>query len=167
MPLQPGSKLGAYEILAPVETGDGSERYKATDAQANREVAIQVCAGPFSERSEQEALAVAALHHPNICALHDIGHEDGVDFLVLESLDGQTLAARLEGGRALNLDKAISTAIEIADALDKAHLAGVTHRSLQPSKVVLTPAGAKLLDFGLAEVKPPQPDDSVTNPKGL
>jgi Tol biopolymer transport system component len=165
MPLQPGRKLGSYEILAAVETGDGSELYKASDTQLNREVAIKVIAGPFSERCEQEALAIAALHHPHICALHDIGHEDGLNFLVMECLEGQTLAARLEGGRALGLDQAVTIAIEIADALDKSHLAGVTHRALQPSKVILTSTGAKLLDFGLAE--PKTLDASATSPKGL
>src|SRR5437870_822820 len=108
MPLQPGRKLGPYEILAAVEAGDGSELYKASDPQLNREVAIKVFAGPFSERSEQEALAIAALHHPHIYALHDIGHEDGLDFLVMEYLEGQTLAARLEAGRALDLHQAVT-----------------------------------------------------------
>src|SRR5690349_1924778 len=164
MPLQPGAKLGAYEILAPIPD-DGCEAYKASDQQASREVLIKVLAAPLSERSEQEAMAVAALHHPNICALHDIGHEDGTHYLALEHLEGQTLAARLEGGKALDLDQAVNVAVEIGDALDKAHLAGVTHRDLQPSKVFLTPAGAKLLDFGLAEPKPA--DASATSPKGL
>jgi Tol biopolymer transport system component len=174
MPLQPGSKLGSYEILSAVDTSDGGERYKASDTESKREVAIQVCARPVSERCQQEAMAVAALHHPNICAVHDIGHQDGVDFLVLEAVEGQTLAERLEGGRALPLDKAISIGIEIADALDKAHLAGVTHRCLQPSKVVLGASGAKLLDFGLADAKSAPPEAvaataaaGVTSPKGL
>ena len=165
MPLEPGAKLGPYEILAAIESADGSEFYKASDTQANREVAIKVLSGPFSEQSEQDALTVAALHHPSICALYDIGHENGVSFLVMEYLEGQTLAARLEGGKALDLDQAVKVAIEIGDALDKAHLAGVIHRDLQPSKIFLTAAGAKLLDFGLAE--PVTPDASATSPKGL
>jgi Tol biopolymer transport system component len=165
MPLDPGAKLGPYEILAAAESANGSETYKASDTRSNNPVAIQVFAGPFTERFEQEAMAVAALHHPNICALHDIGHENGASFLVLEQLEGQPLATRLEGGRALGLDQAIKAAIEIGDALDKAHLAGVTHRDLQPSKIFLTAGGAKLLDFGLAEAKPP--DASVTSPKGI
>jgi Tol biopolymer transport system component len=168
MALEPGSKLGAYEIVAALDTGSGGEIYKAADAQSNREVAIRVCAGPLSERSEQEALAIAALHHPNICALHDIGHEDGTNFLVMEYLEGQTLAARLEKGGALDLDKAVKAAIEIADALDQAHLAGVIHRGLQPSKIFLTLAGAKLLDFGMSEVRAPEPPPAAaTSPKGL
>src|SRR5437870_10274169 len=167
MPLQPGRKLGSYEILAAVETGDGSELYKASDTQSNRELAIKVCAGPFSERCEQEALAIAALHHPHICALHDIGHEDGLDFLVMEYLEGQTLVARLEGGRALGLAQAITIAMEIADALDKCHLAGVTHRAIQPSKVILTSTGSKLLDSGLTEPKPSDATATATSPKGL
>src|SRR6266516_5538640 len=128
MPLQAGAKIGAYEIIAAVEMGDGAELYRASDPQSNREVAIKVLAGPLSERCEQETLAIAALHHPHIRTLHDIGHEDGMSFLVMEYLEGQTLAARLEAGGALDLNQAVTTAIEIADALDKAHLAGVTHR---------------------------------------
>ena len=165
MPLEPGAKLGAYEILAPVPSDDGCEVYKASDPQANREVVIKVFAAPLSERCEQEAMAVAALHHPNICALHDIVHEEGTNYLVLEHLEGQTLAARLEGGKPLDLDQAVKVAIEIADALDKAHLAGVLHRDLQPSKIFLTPAGAKLLDCGLFEPKPP--DAGITSPKAV
>src|SRR2546425_856690 len=99
MPLQPGAQPGPHEIIAPVETGNGSESYKASDTRSNLEVAIQVVAGPPSERFEQEARAVALLNHPHICALQDIGHEDDIDFLVLEYLEGPTLAARMEGGK--------------------------------------------------------------------
>src|SRR5271157_1386388 len=165
MPLQPGAKIGAYEIIAAVETADSAALYRASDPQLNREVAIRVFTGPLSERCEQESLAIAALHHPHICALYDIGHEDGMSYQVVECLEGQTLAARLEGGRALDLDQAVTTAIQIADALDKAHLAGVAHRDLKPSKILLTPAGAKVLDFGLSE--PKLPDGEATSPKGL
>ena len=163
MPLQPGAKVGTYDILAPVPSDDGSEVYKASDPQSSREVLIKVLAAPLTERSEQEAMAVAALHHPNICALHDIGHEDAMHYLALEQLEGQTLAARLEGGKALDLDQAVKVAVEIADALDKAHVAGVTHRALQPCKIFLTSAGAKLLDCGLAE---PTPEPAAAPPKG-
>ena len=136
MPLQPGTKLGPYEILSALETpnGDtphGTELYKASDTRLNREVAIKVFAEHFSERFESEARAVAALNHPNICTLHDVGHEDGLDFLVMEYLEGQTLAQRLEKG-ALDLDEAATMAIAIADALDKAHREGITHRDLNP-----------------------------------
>jgi Tol biopolymer transport system component len=165
MPLEPGAKLGAYEILAPIPSDDGNEVYTASDPQSSREVIIKIFTAPLSERCEQEAMAVAALHHPNICALHDIGHENGTSYLVLDHLEGQTLATRLEGGQALDLDHAVKVAIEIGDALDKAHVAGVTHRDLQPSKVFLTQDGTKLLDFGLAEPKPP--DTAATSPKGL
>src|SRR5690242_5931133 len=94
MPLEPGARLGPYEVLAAA----GDDLYKATDTQSNREVALQVLNGPIPEHFEQEAMAVAALNHPNIRALHDIGHQDGVDFLVLEPLEGETLAQRLENG---------------------------------------------------------------------
>jgi Tol biopolymer transport system component len=153
MPLQPGAKLGPYEILSALETANGTDLYKASDTRLNREVAIKVFAGHFSERFESAARALASLSHPNICALHDIGHEDGLDFLVMEYLEGQTLAERLQKG-ALGLDQAITMASAIADALDKAHREGVTHRDLNPSKVMLTPTGVKLLDFGLTVSTP-------------
>ncbi len=164
MPLEPGTKLGPYEILSAVETPNASERYKASDTRLNREVAIKVFAGPFSERIEREVRAVASLNHPNICALHDIGHQDGMDFLVMESLEGQTLAERLKKG-ALDLDEAMAMAIAIADALDKAHREGVLHRDLNPSKVMLSKSGAKLLDFGLTEPTPLPAN--TTSPKNL
>jgi Tol biopolymer transport system component len=151
MPLEPGSKLGEYEIVAALETTDGSERYRASDPNAKRDVAIRVFATAVSERGQQEAMAVAALHHPNICAVHDIGQDGDVGFVVQECLEGPTLAGKLAGGKAMPLDEAVAAAIEIADALGQAHLAGVAHRSLQPSKIVLTGNGTKLLDFGLAE----------------
>jgi eukaryotic-like serine/threonine-protein kinase len=152
MLLQPGTKLGPYEIRSALEAPHGSDSYKAFDTRLNREVAIQVFPGRFSERFEREGKAVASLHHPNICALHDIGHQDGVDFLVMEYLEGETVAQRLEKG-ALDLGEALTIAIAIADALDKAHREGVIHRDLNPSKVMLTKNGAKLLHFGLAEPK--------------
>jgi Tol biopolymer transport system component len=152
MPLEPGTKLGPYEILAPLEAPNGTELYKASDTRSSVEVLIKVFPEHFSERFEQDAKAVAALSHPNIRALHDVGHEDGVDFLVMEHLEGQTLAERLEKG-ALNLNEAITAGIAIADALDKAHREGVTHRDLNPSKVMFTPSGVKILEFGLAEPK--------------
>src|SRR5262245_57361907 len=100
MPLQPGTKLGPYEIVAPLDAGNGSESYKGSDTRSNTEVAIKLVAGPPSERFEQEARAVALLNHPHICAIQDIGHEEDVNFLVSEYLEGQTLAAWLEGGKA-------------------------------------------------------------------
>ena len=107
------------------------------------------------QRLEREARAIAALTHPHICTLHDIGHQDGIDYLVMEYLDGQTLAARLRKG-ALPLDQVLRYSIEIADALDKAHRAGIVHRDLKPGNVMLTKSGSKLLDFGLAKTMRPR-----------
>src|SRR5579872_6474667 len=109
MPLETGAKLGPYEILSPIDSGNDSEVYKACDTRDSREVAIRISPSALTERFEQEAHVIASLQHPNICAVHDIGHEDGVDFLVLEYLEGQTLAARLEKG-ALDLRQAVAAA---------------------------------------------------------
>ena len=153
-----GSKLGPYEILSAIGAGGQGEVYKARDTRLNRTVAIKVLSSHFSDnaemkaRFEREAQTIAGLNHPNICVLYDVGHQDGTDYLVMEYLEGQTLAARLEKG-ALPLDEALKISIEIADALDKAHRQGVVHRDLKPSNVMLTKSGAKLLDFGLAKLK--------------
>jgi serine/threonine protein kinase len=158
MPLQAGTKLGPYEIVAPLGAGGMGEVYKATDTRLNRTVAIKVLPANLSEdaerrhRFEREAQTIAALNHPNICTLHDVGREGGTDFLVMEHLEGETLAARLERG-PLPLDEALKVAIAVADALDKAHGHGVTHRDLKPGNIMLTPSGAKLLDFGLAKLQ--------------
>src|SRR5437868_13490040 len=131
------------------------EVYKARDTRLDRTVAIKVLPSHLSdtaelrERFEREARTISSLNHPNICTLHDIGQQDGIDFLVMEYLDGETLAQRLTKG-PLPLDQALKCAIEIAGALDKAHRQGVTHRDLKPGNIMLTKAGAKLLDFGLA-----------------
>ena len=103
------------------------------------------------ERFEREARAVAALNHPHICTLHDVGHEDGIDFLVMEYLEGETLAERLQKGALPTRPRCCAIGIEIADALDKAHRAGIVHRDLKPGNIMLTKSGAKLLDFGLAK----------------
>ena len=161
MPLEPGTTLGPYQIDAPLGAGGMGEVYKATDTRLDRTVAIKVlpehvAADPdLKQRFEREARTVAALNHPHICTLHDIGSQDGIDFLVMEYLDGETVAQRLEKG-ALPLDQALQIAIEIADALDKAHRQGIVHRDLKPGNIMLTRAGAKLLDFGLAKLKPPE-----------
>lgn len=158
MTLTSGAKLGPYEILSPIGAGGMGEVYKARDTRLNRTVAIKVLPGHFSSdpdmkaRFEREAQTIAGLNHPHICVLHDVGHQDGTDFLVMEYLEGQTLAQRLEKG-ALPLDEALKVAGEIADALDKAHGRGVIHRDLKPSNVMLTKDGAKLLDFGLVKLK--------------
>ena len=160
MSLEAGTTLGPYEILSPIGAGGMGEVYKARDTRLDRTVAIKVlpehvASDPdLKQRFEREARTVAALNHPHICTLHDIGSQDGVDFLVMEYLEGQTVAQRLEKG-ALPLDQALQIAIDMADALDKAHRQGIVHRDLKPANIMLTKAGAKLLDFGLAKLKPP------------
>ena len=159
MPLETGTTLGPYQIDAPLGAGGMGEVYKATDTRLDRTVAIKVlpehvAADPdLKQRFEREAKTISSLNHPHICTLHDIGNQDGIDFLVMEYLDGETLAQRLEKG-ALPLDQALTIAIEIADALDKAHRQGIVHRDLKPGNIMLTKSGAKLLDFGLAKLKP-------------
>jgi serine/threonine protein kinase len=153
-----GAKLGPYEILSAIGMGGMGEVYKARDTRLNRTVAIKVLPAHFSDdpkmkaRFEREAQTIAGLNHPHICVLHDVGHQDATDYLVMEYLEGQTLAQRLQKG-ALPLDEALKIAGQIADALDKAHRRGVVHRDLKPSNVMLTKSGAKLLDFGLAKLK--------------
>ena len=167
MALQPGTSLGPYKIESPLGAGGMGEVYKATDTRLDRTVAIKVlpehvAADPdLKQRFEREARTVAALNHPHICTLHDIGNQDGIDFLVMEYLDGETVAQRLEKG-ALPLDQALQVAIEIADALDKSHRQGIVHRDLKPANIMLTKAGAKLLDFGLAKLKYPSGATSLT-----
>ena len=160
MPLGPGARLGPYEVVALVGSGGMGEVYKAVDPRLNRTVAIKVlpahlAADPsFQHRFEREAQVVAALNHPHICTLHDIGRHDQIDYLVMEYVDGETLADRLTKG-ALPLEQALEYAIQIAHALDKAHHAGIVHRDLKPGNVMVTKAGVKLLDFGLAKTGSP------------
>src|ERR1051326_592824 len=157
MPLTPGKNLGPYEILGPIGAGGMGEVYKARDTRLNRTVAIkvlpeQVASDPErKQRFEREAQTIAAINHPNICVIHDFGQESGVHYLVMEYLEGETLEARLEKG-ALSLEQTLKCAIEIGDALDKAHERGIVHRDLKPANIMLTKTGAKLLDFGLAKV---------------
>ncbi len=161
-----GARLGPYEILAPIGAGGMGEVYTARDTRLGRTVAIKVLpAGVASDpdrrrRFEQEARAVSALNHPHICVLHDIGTQDpsmgsgqAVSYLVMEFLEGQTLADRLRKG-ALPLTQALELGVQIADALATAHRTGVVHRDLKPANVMLTRTGAKLLDFGLAKLRP-------------
>jgi Tol biopolymer transport system component len=166
MPLAAGATLGPYAIVAQIGAGGMGEVYRARDTRLNRTVAVKVLPPHFSDdpemkqRFEREAQTVAGLNHPHICVLHDVGHErpapdsEPVDFLVMEYLDGQSLANRLSSG-ALPLDEALEVAIQIADALEKAHAKGVTHRDLKPGNIMLTESGAKLLDFGLAKMRQP------------
>jgi len=154
--LRPSERIGPYEILGEVGAGGMGQVYRARDTRLNRVVAIKVLLPDIdpgfeqSRRFEREAQAIAALNHPHICAVHDVGNENGTPYLVMEYLEGETLAARLSRG-PLPLSQALRCAAEISDALDKAHLAGVVHRDVKPSNIVFTPGGAKLLDFGIAK----------------
>jgi Tol biopolymer transport system component len=165
--LSPGTRLGPYEVLEPIGAGGMGEVYKASDTRLDRIVAIKVLPrlwaanAEMRQRFEREAQTLASLNHPHICVLHDIGSQDNADFLVMEYLEGETLAARLERG-PFPLDEALKMGLEIADALDKAHRRGVVHRDLKPSNVMLTKSGTKLLDFGLAKWANQSTSSSVT-----
>jgi Tol biopolymer transport system component len=156
MALSPGARLGPYEIVGPLGAGGMGEVYRARDTRLDRSVAIKVLPSHLSAhpdlraRFEREARAVSSLNHAHICVLHDVGHQDGIDFIVMELVEGETLLARLKKG-PLPLDQTLRYGIEIADALDKAHRQGIVHRDLKPGNVMLTKAGAKLMDFGLAK----------------
>jgi serine/threonine protein kinase len=164
MTLSPGTKLGPYEIVALLGAGGMGEVYRARDTRLERTVAIKILPAQFSsdpvrkQRFEREAKTVSSLNHPHICTLHDVGSQDGISYLVMECVEGETLAKRLEKG-PLPLDQVLKFGTQIADALDKAHRNGVVHRDLKPGNIMLTPTGAKLLDFGLA--KPAVPLTSV------
>ncbi len=153
-----GKRLGPYEIISSIGGGGMGEVYRAKDTRLDRVVAVKVLPDhsadqPESrERFDREARSIAGLNHPHICVLYDVGHQDGIDYLVMEYLEGETLAQRLQKG-SLPLPQVLRYAIEIADALDKAHRHGIIHRDLKPANIMLTKSGAKLLDFGLA--KPP------------
>lgn len=164
MPLLPGTRLGPYEIVDLVGAGGMGEVYRAVDTRLTRRVAVKILSTlskdipDHRQRFEREARAISSLSHPHICTLYDIGHQDDVDFLVMEYLEGETLAARLARG-PLPLEDVLRHGIEIAEGLDEAHRHGVVHRDLKPGNVMLTRTGAKLLDFGLAKWVP--------RPKGL
>src|SRR5271163_1785752 len=156
MPLAPGSKLGPYEIGAHLGAGGMGEVYRARDTRLERTVAIKILPAQFSadparkQRFEREAKTISSLNHPNICVLYDIGSQDGVDYLVMECVEGETLAKRIEKG-PLPVEQVLNYGAQIAEALDKAHRSGIVHRDLKPGNVMLTATGAKLLDFGLAK----------------
>jgi serine/threonine protein kinase len=166
--LSPGTKLGPYEIIAPIGAGGMGEVYRAKDTRLDRTVAIKVLPSHLSadperkQRFEREARTISSLNHPHICTLHDIGHQDGIDYLVMEYLEGDTLSERLSKG-ALPTEQVMRYGIQIAEALDKAHRQSIIHRDLKPGNIILTKSGAKLLDFGLAkyqETKAPTPGQS-------
>ena len=167
MALSAGGKLGSYEILSPIGAGGMGEVYKARDTRLHRTVAIKVLPEHIAKREdlrarfERETRAVASLNHPNICVLHDIGNQDGAGYMVMEYLEGETLAARIEKG-ALPLDQALKLATQVADALDRAHRAGATHRDVKPQNIMPTRDGVKVLDFGLAKsVSKPGPTEAT------
>jgi predicted Ser/Thr protein kinase len=161
MALAAGSRLGPYEIQSALGAGGMGEVYRARDTRLNRLVAIKVLSQHLTDkpeakqRFEREAKTIATLNHPHICTLYDVGQHDGTDYLVMELLEGETLARRLERG-PIPPEEALTHAIEIADALDRAHREAVTHRDLKPGNVMLTKFGVKLLDFGLAKLKGPE-----------
>jgi eukaryotic-like serine/threonine-protein kinase len=171
MTLAAGKKLGPYEIMGPLGAGGMGEVYRAKDTRLDRTVAIKVLplhlsADPEAkQRFDREARSVSSLAHPNICHLYDVGHQDGTDFLVMEYLEGETLAARLHKG-PLTTEQVLKIGGEICDGLQKAHKTGVIHRDLKPANIMLTKSGAKLMDFGLAKstqaVAPPS--SSMTSP---
>src|ERR1700694_1500225 len=156
MALAAGSKLGPYEIVSPLGAGGMGEVYRARDTRLERDVAVKGLPANLStdpnlrQRLEREAKPVSKLSHPHICTLHDIGHQDGVLFLVMELVEGDTLEQRLNKG-PLPPEQTIRYGAQIADALSKAHKLGFTHRDLKPSNIMLTKTGAKLMDFGLAK----------------
>ena len=154
MPLAANTRLGPYEIIAPLGAGGMGEVFRARDTRLDRTVAIKICTGHFTERFEREARAISSLNHPHICALYDIGREGTVEFLVMEYLEGESLEARLRKG-PIPIEEALQIAIQIASALDAAHRRGMVHRDLKPGNVMLTRSGAKLLDFGLAKMNEP------------
>ena len=169
MALTSGTKLGPYEIQSPLGAGGMGEVYLARDTRLDRTVAIKILPSHLSsnleakQRFEREARAISSLNHPNICTLHDVGHQDGADFLVMEYLEGETLAERLLKG-PLPPEQVLRYGIEICDGLEKAHKSGVIHRDLKPGNIMLTKSGAKLMDFGLAKAVPMQqaPSSSLT-----
>src|ERR1700758_3703578 len=156
MTLSRGAKLGPYEIQVPLGAGGMGEVYRARDTRLERAVAIKILSAHLCQNAEardrfdREARAISSLSHPNICHLYDVGQQDGASYLVLEYLEGETLADRLRKG-SLSLEQVLRVGAEICQGLEKAHRSGVVHRDLKPSNIMLTKSGAKLMDFGLAK----------------
>ena len=156
MALTSGTKLGSYEIVSALGAGGMGEVYRARDTRLGRDVAIKVLPSHLSSnpdlkaRFEREARTISSLNHPHICHPYDIGSQDGTAFLVMEYLEGEVLDHRLQRG-PLPLKQTLEYAVQICEALEKAHRAGIVHRDLKPGNIILTTSGAKLLDFGLAK----------------
>ena len=172
MTISIGTRLGPYEILATLGSGGMGEVYRARDTRLDRTVAIKVLPADVADdaelraRFEREARAIAALEHPHICAIYDVGEADQVRYLVMQCLEGESLATRLKRG-SLPLDQLVKYAAQIADALDKAHRAGITHRDVKPANIMLTKAGAMLVDFGLAKLRGPAAPMSMSGMTAL
>src|ERR1700740_3259253 len=160
MSLTSGARVGPYEVISAAGAGGMGEVYRARDTRLDRTVAIKILPAHLSDnpeakqRFDREARAISSLNHPNICTLHDVGHQDGIDYLVMEFLEGETLADRLRKG-PLPLQQTLKYGIEICEGLEKAHRSGVIHRDLKPGNIMLTKTGAKLMDFGLAKATSP------------
>ena len=156
MGLTSGTKLGPYEVVSPLGAGGMGEVYRARDTRLDRTVAVKILPAHLSEspeakqRFDREARAISSLSHPNICHLYDVGQHDGISYLVMEYLEGETLGERLLKGR-LPLDQVFRVGSEICHGLEQAHRSGVVHRDLKPDNIMLTRSGAKLMDFGLAK----------------
>lgn len=169
MALAPGTRLGPYEVIAAIGAGGMGEVYSARDTRLDRTVALKILPEHLADtpevrqRFEREARAVSSLNHPNICALYDIGRQDNTDYLVMEYLEGETLAKRIERG-PMPAPELLKVATQICEALERAHRQGVVHRDLKPGNVMLTKAGAKLLDFGLAKGAAPAVTDMTSSP---
>lgn len=171
MALTSGVKLGPYEIVSPLGAGGMGEVYRACDTRLDRAVAVKILPTYLSDnpearqRFDREARAISSLNHPNICALYDVGHQDGIEYLVMEFLEGETLADRLLKG-ALSTQQLLKLSSEICEGLEKAHRSRVIHRDLKPGNIMLTKTGAKLMDFGLAKasssVAPPSSSLTAT-----
>src|SRR5215471_2942160 len=166
MPLASGNKLGPYEIQSQLGAGGMGEVYRARDTRLDRTVAIKILPTHLADNAEarqrfdREARAISSLNHPNICTMHDVGHQDGIDFLVMELLEGETLANRLLKG-PLPPDQVLKYGIEICEGLERAHRSGVIHRDLKPANIMLTKSGLKVMDFGLAKAVTPTLASSV------
>ena len=167
MALTSGTKLGPYEIQSPLGAGGMGEVYKARDTRLDRTVAVKILPSHLSENTEarqrfdREARMISSLSHPNICTLHDVGQQDGIHYLIMEYLEGETLSHRLMRG-PLPIDQVLKYGIEICEGLEKAHRSGVVHRDLKPGNIMLTKAGAKLMDFGLAKAAQASPASATS-----